>query len=383
LKRSTESVTGSKPSRRLSLRVKLFLAILVVTLACVLCFALLSNYLVRRQFEHAFNEMPSLQPPPQPPGGLPPEWEHARDERIDVVNYSYIFTGLLGALLAFMLSWYLSSRISRPISKLTTATRSIAGGRYGERVDVGGTQELQELETAFNTLSEGLAHNETLRKNMIADISHELRTPLTAQRGYLEALEDGVIEPDRKVVEVLMRNNLQLTRLVEDLRQLSLVDAGQLELYPESLEVGGVLHDAAASFERAFDGKGVSLELDVVPDLAPVRADRGRVSQVLGNLLANAYLYTPEGDSITLGARPGEGEAVIFVSDNGPGIEAEELPHVFERFYRTDHSRTRGTGGSGLGLSIARGLVEAQAGRIWAESEPGHGATIFFTLPNA
>lgn len=383
MKRSTASVTGSRLSRRLSLRVKLFLAILVVTLACVLCFALLSNYLVRRQFENTYEEMPRLQPPPEPPGGLPLEWEHARDESINVVNYSYIFTGLLGALLAFVLSWYLSSRISRPLSRLTSATRSIAGGRYGERVDVGSTQELEELGAAFNTLSEGLAHNETLRKNMIADISHELRTPLTAQRGYLEALEDGVIEPDRKVVDVLMRNNLQLTRLVEDLRQLSLVDAGQLELYPESMEIGGVLRDAATGFERAFDGEGVSLELDVAPDLAPVKADRGRVSQVLGNLLANADLYTPEGDSITLGAKPGEGEAVIFVSDNGPGITAEELPYVFERFYRTDHSRTRSTGGTGLGLSIARGLVEAQGGRIWVESDPGHGATIFFTLPHA
>ncbi len=255
--------------------------------------------------------MPRIQPPPEP-GGIPPELQKARDERIDVVNYSYLFTGLLGVLLAFILSWYLSSRISRPISELTDATQRIAGGAYGEKVDVRGTEELEELGEAFNTLSEGLAHNETLRKNMIADISHELRTPLTAQRGYLEALEDGVIEPDRKVVEVLMRNNQQLTRLVEDLRQLSLVDAGQLELYPESLEIGVVLHDAAATFERAFDGKGVSLELDIAPALPAVRADRGRVSQVLGNLMANAYLYTPEGGDITLGAKPGQDEVVVY-----------------------------------------------------------------------
>ena len=382
MKRSTGSVTGSKQGRKLSLRDKLFLVILCVTLVCVLCFAFLSNYLVRRQFDRTYEEMPRIQPPPEP-GGIPPELQKARDERIDVVNYSYLFTGLLGAVLAFVLSWYLSSRISRPISELTDATQRIAGGAYGEKVNVKGTEELEELGEAFNTLSEGLAHNETLRKNMIADISHELRTPLTAQRGYLEALEDGVIEPDRKVVEVLMRNNQQLTRLVEDLRQLSLVDAGQLELYPESLEIGVVLHDAAATFERAFDGKGVSLELDIAPALPAVRADRGRVSQVLGNLMANAYLYTPEGGDITLGAKPGRNEVVVTVSDHGPGIAAEDLPYVFERFYRTDHSRTRETGGTGLGLSIARGLVEAQGGRIWAESEPGRGATIFFALPLA
>lgn len=382
MKRSTGSATGSKQGRRISLRAKLFLAILCVTLICVLCFAFLSNYLVRRQFDRTFEEMPRIQPPPEP-GGMPPELKKARDDRIDVVNYSYLFTGLLGIVLAFILSWYLSSRISSPISELTTATQRIAGGAYGERVDVRGTEEIAELGEAFNTLSEGLAHNETLRKNMIADISHELRTPLTAQRGYLEALEDGVIEPDRKVVEVLMRNNQQLTRLVEDLRQLSLVDAGQLELYPEPLEMGVVLNDAAATFERAFDGKGVSLELDVAPALPAVKADRGRVSQVLGNLMANAYLYTPEGGAITLGAKPGQGEVVVSVSDHGPGIAAGDLPYVFERFYRADHSRTRETGGTGLGLSIARGLVEAQGGRIWAESDPGLGATILFTLPLA
>jgi len=382
--KSKGSGTGHNPRRRISLRLKLFLIILCVTLACILFFAVLSNYLVRKQFDRTFERFErEFVEPFGPPPPEPPDMAGMKNERVTVVNLSYVFTGLLGVLLAFILSWYIADRISKPLSELTLATTSIAGGEYGKQVDVKGGREVEELAVAFNALSSGLQRNEALRKNMIADISHELRTPLAAQRGFLEALQDGVIEMKPEAIDVLAKNNVLLARLVEDLQQLSLVDAGQINLDIMPVDMEEVVRTAASSFEHDLADKGISLHVDVPGDLASVQADRGRVSQVLGNLLANSIQHTPEGGSITLAAWQQEGWVVISVSDTGPGIEEAELPFIFDRFHRTDRSRARETGGTGLGLSIAKGLVEAQGGRIWAESEAGRGTTISFALPTS
>jgi signal transduction histidine kinase len=384
LRRSTASGTGSRPRRRPSLRLKLFLAILCITLACIVFFALLSNYLVRRQFDQTFEviEVEVIEPMgPHTPPPEPPDMRVMKNERVEVVNLSYVITGLLGVLLAFLLSWYLADRISKPLSELTLATSGIAGGEYGRQVNVKGGREVEELAVAFNALSEGLERNEVLRKSMIADISHELRTPLAAQRGYLEALQDGVIDLKPEAIDVLVKNNALLARLVEDLQQLSLVDAGQLELDLMQVDMEEAMRLAASSFEHDLADKGISLAIEAAVDLPRVKADKGRISQVLGNLLTNSIQYTPRGGSITLGARYGEKWVSISVSDTGPGIEEAELPFIFDRFHRTDRSRARDTGGTGLGLSIAKGLVEAHGGRIWAESKMGEGTTISFTLP--
>jgi len=382
LKRFTGRDTGSRPGvkKRISFRAELFLAILAVTLACVLFFALLSNYLVRRQFERAYREMPRLEPP-GPLGGPPPEWEHAKRERINVVNYSYIFTGLLGVMLAFILSLYFSSRFSHPLSELTAATRGIAAGDYGKRVEVKGTDELEELGAAFNSLAESLEKNERSRRAMIADISHELRSPLAVQQGYLEAMRDGVLKPDGETLEALLKNNALLSQLVEDLRQLALLDAGQPELDINRVDAGEALQAAAALFRQEGQEAGVGIEVEAEEDLPPVRADQARLQQVLGNLLRNALQYAPRGGRVTLRGQRGSGEVLFRVEDNGTGISPEDLPFIFDRFYRADRSRSRDTGGSGLGLSIARALVEAQGGRIWAESGLGCGTSIYFTLP--
>ena len=299
------------------------------------------------------------------------------------IDLSYVVTGVLGFILAFILSYYLSNRISRPLSELTVATQQIAEGAYGKQVEITGYQEVERLGAAFNTLSQNLSRNETLRKNMIADISHELRTPLAAQRGYLEALDDGVMDFDREALEVLARNNLLLSRLVEDLRQLALADAGQLELHVRPLDIGQTLREAAADFAHVFQERGVGVALSISRGLPELKADPERLSQVISNLLQNALAYSPRGGSITLEAKREGEEVVVSVSDQGPGIDREELPMIFERFYRTERSRTRESGGSGLGLSIARSLVDAQGGRMWAESERGKGTTILFTLPQA
>lgn len=299
------------------------------------------------------------------------------------IDLSYAITGVLGFILAFILSYYLSNRISRPLSELTVATQQIAEGAYGKRVEITGYQEVERLGAAFNTLSQNLSRNETLRKNMIADISHELRTPLAAQRGYLEALDDGVMGFDREALEVLARNNLLLSRLVEDLRQLALADAGQLELHLRPLDIGQTLREAAEDFAHASQEGGVGVALSISRGLPELKGDPERLSQVISNLLQNALAHSPRGGSITLEAKREGEEVVVSVSDQGPGIDREELPMIFERFYRTDRSRTRESGGSGLGLSIARSLVDAQGGRMWAESECGKGTTILFTLPQA
>lgn len=375
---------GHGTRRGMNLRLKLFLVILSVTLACILFFALISNYLVRRQFDSTFEGIerefvkPLVPPPPEPP-----DVAGMRDERLMAVNISYAATGILGIMLAFVLSWYLADRISKPLSELTLATSHIAGGDYGRQVELKGGREVEELAEAFNSLSLSLERNETLRKNMIADVSHELRNPLAAQRGYLEALQDGVIDLKPEAVDVLAKNNALLARLVEDLQQLSLVDAGQIELDLMRVEVEEALRAAASGFGHDISDKGIALVMDVEAWIPAALADPGRVSQVLGNLLANSIRYTPSGGRIALGAKRGGEGVIVSVCDSGPGVEAGELPFIFDRFHRTDRSRTRDTGGTGLGLSIAKGLVEAHGGRMWAESEPGRGTAVFFTLPTA
>jgi len=378
LKLSTGSGTGSRPGRKLSLRAELFISILIVTLLCVLFFGLLSNYLVRRQFEQQFaSDQQQVQEPLGPPPPPPSDQQH----RVNVINLSYIITGLLGVFLAFILSYYLSSRISKPLSQLSMATRSIADGEYGKQVDVRGGKEVEELGTAFNALSSGLEKNEMLRKNMVADISHELRNPLAAQRGYLEAIEDGVIELSPETMDILVKHNSVLSRLVEDLRQLSIVDAGQMELDIRPMRLDRVFKMVDLSFQHQRAEKRISLKMGISPNLPEVKGDQARIVQVLGNLMSNAILYTPEGGCIELNAGEGDDEVVISVIDTGRGIAKEELGNVFERFYRTDKSRTRHSGGTGLGLSIAKALVEAHQGRMWVESEAGKGTSIFFTLP--
>lgn len=348
---------------------------------CVVAPALLSNYLSNRQIgEFVQQHRSELQPTPTPAnsGQIPPQPPPPRPRNI---NLSFVLAGILGLVLALGLSLVLTGRISRPLSGLTSATRKIAGGDYSERVDVGGGKEVEELGDAFNTLASGLEKNEELRQNMVADIAHELRNPLATLRGQLELLQDGKISYDRETADSLMEDALMLSRIVEDLRQLSLVDAGQLEFELQPVEPPKILGDVFSRFEHEASGRGVKLELDPTPDLPAIKADPVRLAQVLGNIVANSIAHTESGDSVRLGAVPSEGAVEFTVADTGAGLSPEELPHIFDRFYRTDKSRARATGGAGLGLSIAKGLVEAQGGRIWAESEGGKGTSIHFTIP--
>jgi signal transduction histidine kinase len=373
------SDTGSRQRKKISLRTKLFLIILAVTLICVLFFGLLSNYLVRRQFEQQFaSDQQQTQQPVGPPPPPPPDQAH----RVNLINLSYLITGLLGIGLAFILSYYLANKISKPLSQLSLATSSIAAGDYGSQVDVKGGREVEELASAFNSLSVTLKDNERLRKNMVADISHELRNPLAAQRGYLEAMEDGVIPMGLSALDVLLKHNALLSRLVEDLRQLSIMDAGQMDLDIAPVRIERLFNAVASSFQHQRIEKQISLKMDIAAGLPEVECDYARITQVMNNLVNNAILYTPQGGRIEFIAGKRDCDVLISVHDSGPGIEEEELGRVFERFHRTDKSRNRDSGGTGLGLSIAKALVEAHQGRMWVDSEVGLGTTISFTLPS-
>jgi signal transduction histidine kinase len=288
----------------------------------------------------------------------------------------------LGGALALVLIFTLSRAVLRPVRDLTAAARRMARGDLSARVVTGARDEIGQLARSFNAMADALGQQETLRRNLVSDVAHELRTPLTNLRCQIEALEDGLAQPDAATIRSLREETLLLARLVEDLQQLSLAEAGALRLTLEPLAPAGLVESALAASRPAAADAGVALEAQV-PPLPPVLADRERVAQILRNLLTNALQHTPGGGSVTLRARPADGVVEFSVCDTGPGIPAEHLALVFERFHRVDPSRARATGGAGLGLAIVRRLVEAHGGTVRVESEEGKGASFSFTLPLA
>jgi signal transduction histidine kinase len=294
--------------------------------------------------------------------------------------------GFLPALLgiaaaSLVLSLVLSRGISRPLAQLTAATRALASGDLAVRVPERAPGEVGELATAFNTMAAEMARADRQRRNLTADVAHELRTPLSVIRGKLEGVLDGVYPATADHLAPVLEETRLLTRLVEDLQLLALADAGQLPLEKRPADVADLLRDAQVNFGPQAEDRGVALEVQIPAGLPAVSIDPRRVAQVLGNLVTNALRHTPKGGRITLAAQAGEGEVVVSVADTGAGIPAEELPYLFERFWRGEKSRSRAGGGSGLGLAIARQLVELHGGTIQVESPPGQGARFWFALP--
>ncbi len=370
-KPSMESDTGSR-SYSYSLGLKLFLALLIVALVGILASAIIANTMANARVNRYFTRM---QGPPEIVDTL--NTEQLQHD----VNMAFIVGGAIAVGLAGLISLYFSLKIRKPLVQLTAATRFTAFGDYSSRVEAGGTKELEELADAFNTLAGNLERDEELRKNMVADIAHELRTPLSTINGYLEAIEDGVVQPDKTTISSMREEVSVLSLIIDDLRQLAEVEAGQMRLDLAPVPVGEALEAESTRFSHEVESKGIGLSLEVHPDVPNIRADAARLSQILGNLIKNALAHTPAGETIRLSAETGEGQVLFKISDTGAGIPAEDLPLIFERFYRADRARERATGGAGLGLTIAKSLVEAQGGHIWAESAEGQGTTIFFTLP--
>jgi len=293
----------------------------------------------------------------------------------------FIWGGLVAVAIAVALAFFLSRRTLAPIKALTLASERLGRGDFSQRVQIKDKGELGELAQTFNSMAGDLERAEKLRKNMVADVAHELRTPLSNIRGYLEALRDGVMKPDKKNINSLYEEASLLSRLVDDLQELSLAEAGELKLVRRTEDIGELIRQAVAAVEAKERVSGVSLAVELPEKLPPVNIDSRRIGEVLRNLLENAVAHTGKGDTITVTARQRDKLVEVSVTDTGEGIPAQELPKIFERFYRVDKSRTRATGGSGLGLTIAKRLVEAHGGRIEVQSEPGKGSRFAFTLP--
>ena len=290
--------------------------------------------------------------------------------------------GLIAGVVAVVLTLILSRRIVGPVEALARAARDLARGDFSARVPEGSRDEVGELARTFNAMAEELSRTEALRRSLVADVAHELRSPLTNLLGYLEALRDGVVQPDPPVLASLHQEVQTLVRLVEDLQELALAESGQLPLYLQRCDLAEVVRHTVTASQALAEQRGLALAVQV-PGAVEVEADPERIGQVVRNLVSNALSYTPAGGRVVVALRDGAGEARVAVSDTGPGIAPEELPRVFERFYRVDRSRSRATGGSGLGLTIARRLAEAHGGRIEVESEVGRGSTFTLVLPRA
>jgi signal transduction histidine kinase len=294
-----------------------------------------------------------------------------------------LLSGSAAVLAAVVLSLVVSARIVMPIQRLLAASKRIAAGRYAERVPEDGRDELAALATQFNTMAAELEAAERRRVALIGDVAHELRTPLATIEGYTEGLLDGVVEPAPATWAVLHDEVGRLRRLVAELQELSRAEARQLPLHLAQAAPTELLAQAVARIAPQFAEKGVTLVQDAAPHLPPLRVDGDRVIQVLINLLGNALRYTPAGGTVTARVTQEGGEVVFCVTDTGIGIAPEHLPHLFERFYRVDKARSRALGGTGVGLTIAKALVEVHGGRIWAESAgAGHGARFAFALPD-
>jgi signal transduction histidine kinase len=290
---------------------------------------------------------------------------------------------LVAVVAALGLGLLLARLITRPVRDLTQATRRIAAGELGQQVPVRSRDELGLLASQFNAMSADLQRATELRRRMTADIAHDLRTPLTVIAGYLEALRDESLRPTPARFAAMHDETQVLLRLVEDLHTLSLADAGELALRLQPAEPAPLLARVAQTYADAAAKAGVELRVDADPGLPRLLVDVEQIVRALGNLVSNALRYTPAGGRVALGAGAAGDAVLLTVADTGPGIAAEHLPNIFERFYRADESRHQATGGSGLGLAIVRSIVTAHGGEVAVASAPGRGTTFTIRLPGA
>ncbi len=312
---------------------------------------------------------------------IEPVLNPADEDFLRAVNFSILLTSATVGLLALVLGSLLFRQITSPLRALAQSAQAIADGDLRQRVVIQSNDEIGRVTRSFNRMAESLAQADVQRRNLIADIAHELRTPLTVIRGNLEALMDGVYDLTPENVATVHRQTMVLTRLVADLRDLALAEAGQLRLELKTIHFDDMIARLDEGLEIQAHEKGVTLKHEVAGNLPEIQADEQRITQVLYNLMSNALRHTPAGGAITTTAELRDGRMLVSVRDTGTGIAPEDLPHVFERFYRADRSRARATGGTGLGLTISKQIIEAHGGQIWAQSWLGAGSTFAFSLP--
>ena len=388
---------------RTHLGVKLFLSYFAVILVGILILAVTVPAVLPRAFDRHFGTMGMTagmgmmggagQGQGQGPGfGGGPGSGNVPGQGMMAELFSGFRAGVFEALtraagaaviVAVVISLLFSRRILHPLRDMTQASQRIAEGHYDERVKVSGADELGQLAERFNQMAEKLGQVEAMRRQLIGYVSHELRTPLTAIKGSLEGLMDGVLPAADETYQQIHQEADRLNRLVDDLQELSRVEAGAYELDLRPTPVAPLLETVVKRFRQPFEAKRVRLDLNLPADMPPVLADEHRLLQVLTNLTGNALMYTPAGGAVTISAARANGTVQFTVRDTGAGIAPEHLSHIFDRFYRVDKSRSRAAGGgSGIGLTIAKYLVEAHGGKIWVESEGKDKGSVFsFTLP--
>ena len=372
---------------RRHLGAKLFISYLIVILVGVVVLGTAAELVVPSAFDHhlaAMNSMMQQMMGRSSPGLRGDLFENFRA----AVTEALTFAALAAFLAAVLVSLLVSRQVVAPVRAMMSASQRIAEGNYTERVHVSGDlskgeqDELAQLALSFNQMAAKLQQTENMRRQLIGDVAHELRTPLTAIKGSMEGLIDGVLPADAETYQAIHREADRLQRLVNDLQELSRVESGAFDLDRQSAKVSDLVDSAVARLGKQFEEKDVALETEVPSGLPQVFVDKDRIDQVLLNLVGNALQYTPSGGKVTISAHAQDDEIHIAVADTGIGIPPEHLPHLFTRFYRVDKSRSRARGGSGIGLTIAKHLVEAHDGRIWAVSSgSGQGSTFIFTLP--
>lgn len=316
-----------------------------------------------------------------PEGGIPTLPENFEDLLIERVNRATVLAALISGGIAILLSVILATVILRPVRGLTEAAKKMSSGDLTQRVDVQGKGEMAALGQTFNRMAYSLQEAEKRRRAMTADIAHELRNPLAIQRAHLEALQDGIYPLNSESLEPVVKQNKQLTRLVEDLRTLALVDAGSLELNKRKIDLVEVCQDTIKRFEPQAIDKEIRLITESQSEQLLVNADRERLQQILDNLMQNALRYTPEEGWIKLSLAVQNQLAVLKIHNNGPQLTKEAQDHLFERFYRADKARDRASGGTGLGLAIARQLAEAHGGSLTGSNHPDGGVVFTMTIP--
>lgn len=301
----------------------------------------------------------------------------------DSVLLGTALSGLMAFLLAIALGLFLARRLTTPLGELVSAARKIASRQWNHRVNISSKDEIGELAQAFNSMANSLEGYENSRKNLMADIAHELRTPLAVLRGNLEAIQEGVSEPTPELIASLHDEVLRISRLVKDLEELSLAEIGKLALHFQEVSLEELLERVTTTFAAEAASRGIEFRIEVERSLPLVRIDPDRITQVFLNLLSNALWHTPPAGLIRLQVKKEKDHLHVCIADTGPGIDPQDLPYIFERFYRSRSSQLQAGRGMGLGLAIAREIVVGHGGQIWAESKPGQGSTFHFIIPLA
>jgi histidine kinase len=370
---------------------KIFISYIVVIVVLMIVMISAAIYVAPSAFNRHLVAMEQMTSDAQagPDNGMDLEADLFANFR-EAINESLTLATVAALVAAITVSVFVSRRIGAPIHDMMVASQRIAEGHYDERVELPGgvanvePDELGQLALSFNQMAEKLQKTEEMRRRLIGDVAHELRTPLTTIQGSMEGLIDGILPPEDHVFQSVHREAERLQNLVRDLQALSEAESGALQFQPKAVKPIEFVGRVTTQLERQFQEKDVRLLIEVPAELPEVRVDEDRIGQVLINLLGNALQYTPGGGQVKVSAAI-DGEGILFmVADTGIGLDPEHLPHVFTRFFRVDKSRARVAGGSGIGLTIAKQLVEASGGRIWVKSPGlGKGSTFFFTLPRS